>query len=347
MEIIGIDVHKKESQVCILKSTGKHIEERIPTTAERFQRLFGWREAAQILIESSTESEWVARVLERMGHQVVVADPNFAPMYATRSKKVKTDRRDARTLAEACKLGAYRPAHRVSDKQWRVRSLLTLRETAVRTRTKFISVVRALLRHEGYRVPSGSAEHFVERVESLKLPAPLQDQVMPFVSLCVPINERIAQMDQAIEKITEDDPQVARLQTVPGVGPVTAAAYQAALDADPKRFRSAHQVEAYLGLVPRELSSGEKQHRGSITKAGHSRLRHLLVQGAWNILRYPNASTQALGLWAEGIVRRRGRNVAAVALARRMAGILFAMLRDETAYQPLKIHPPKQLPSAA
>ncbi len=347
MEIIGIDVHKKESQVCILRGDGKYREYRVPTTVEEFRKTLGWREPAKILIESSTESEWVARALEGMGHEVIVADPNFAPMYATRNKKVKTDLRDARTLAEACKLGAYRPAHRVSDQQWEVRSLLTLRETAIRTRTRFISVVRALLRHQGYRVPSGSPEHFLERVQSLDLPAPLQDQVMLLVSLFTPINEKIAEMDRQVEKITENDPQVRRLRTVPGVGPVTAAAFQAALDADPARFRSAHQVQAYLGLVPRELSSGEKQHRGPITKTGHSRLRYLLVQGAWNIIRYPRPTTEALGLWAEGIARRRGRNIAAVALARRLAGILFALLRDQTTYRPTRIHMPKQLASAA
>lgn len=347
MTIIGIDLHKKESQFCVLTSDGKCLESRIPTTAENFQKLLRRHPSAKILMESSTESEWVARLLEGMGHEVIVADPNFAPMYATRSKKVKTDRRDARTLAEACRLGAYRPAHRVSDQQWSVRSLLTLRETAIRTRTRFISVVRSLLRHQGYRVPGGAPEHFLERVQSLDLPVPLRDQVMTLVSLFPVINEKIAEMDARVEKITEADPQVRRLRTVPGVGPVTAAAFQAALDADPKRFPTAHHVQAYLGLVPRELSSGEKQHRGSITKTGHSRLRYLLVQGAWNIIRNPRPTTEALGLWAEGIAERRGRNVAAVALARRLAGILFAMLRDQTAYHPLMIHKPKQLATAA
>jgi transposase len=348
MDTIGIDVHKKESQVCILRDDGKFLEPpRVPTTVEALRKLFGGRQPAKILMESSTESEWVARLLEEMGHEVVVADPNFAPMYATRNKKVKTDKRDARTLAEACRLGAYRPAHRVSDQQWVVRSLLTLRETVIRTRTKYISVVRSLLRHQGYRVPSGSPEHFLERVQRMGLPAPLLDQVMTVVSLFPAINEKVAEMDKQVEKITELDPQVRRLRTLPGVGPVTAAAYQAALDADPSRFRSAHQVQAYLGLVPRELSSGEKQYRGSITKAGNSRLRYLLVQGAWNILRYPRPDTEALAFWAAGIAMRRGRNVAAVALARRMAGILFAMLRDQTTYQPKRIHKPKPLASAA
>ena len=117
MEQIGTDVHKVESQICIVTEGGEIVERRIKTQRERFAAVFGGRPRAKILIEASTESEWVARCLEQLGHEVIVADPNFAAMYATRSRKVKTDLRDARTLAEACKLGAYRLAHRTSDKQ--------------------------------------------------------------------------------------------------------------------------------------------------------------------------------------------------------------------------------------
>lgn len=114
MEMIGVDLHKRESQLCIDRDDGSVEERRIVTSRERFTAVLGDRPRARILIEASTESEWVARHLEALGHEVIVADPNFAPMYATRSRKTKTDRRDARTLMEACRLGAYRQAHRVS-----------------------------------------------------------------------------------------------------------------------------------------------------------------------------------------------------------------------------------------
>ena len=109
MDHIGIDVHKMHSQICILSEDGELIERRVRTEPGRFAEELGPRSPARILIESATESEWVARCLETLGHEVIVADPNFAPMYAQRSRKVKTDRRDARALAEACVLGAYRP----------------------------------------------------------------------------------------------------------------------------------------------------------------------------------------------------------------------------------------------
>ena len=173
MEHIGMDVHKKESQLCILAEEGGLIERRIHTEPERFAAVLGDRPRARILIEASTDSEWVARCLEDLGHEVIVADPNFAPMYATRTRKVKTDRRDARALADACLLGAYRPAHRLSDPQRHVRGRLLVRDALVRTRTRYISLIRALLRQQGSRVPSGSAEAFLRRVLAMSLPGRL------------------------------------------------------------------------------------------------------------------------------------------------------------------------------
>jgi transposase len=114
MDTLGLDLHKRESQLCIIGSQGGITEKRIMTTRERFTAVLLGRARCRILLEASTESEWVARHLESQGHEVIVADPGFAPMYATRCKKVKTDKRDARTLAEACVLGAYRATHRVS-----------------------------------------------------------------------------------------------------------------------------------------------------------------------------------------------------------------------------------------
>src|SRR5438445_6270441 len=153
MNHIGIDVHKRESQIYILAESGEVIERRIRTEPERFAAVLGARPRARILIEASTDSEWVARCLEALGHEVIVADPNFAPMYATRTRKVKTDRRDARTLADANVLGAYRPAHRLSDAQRHVRGRLGGREALVRTRTRYISLLRPVLPQPGHRAP--------------------------------------------------------------------------------------------------------------------------------------------------------------------------------------------------
>jgi transposase len=343
MDHIGIDVHKVESQICILTESGEIIERRIRTQRERFAAVLGARPPAKILIESSTESEWVARCLEGLGHEVIVADPNFAAMYATRSRKVKTDRRDARTLAEACRLGAYRPAHRASDQQRRVRARLAVRETLVRTRARYISLVGALLRAEGIRVTSGAAEGFVRRVGQLAVDGQLKSEIAPLLATMLQLNKQVAWLDSRLEHLAKTDETVARLCSAPSVGPVTAAAFASTID-EPQRFSGAHQAEAYLGLVPSEMSSGERQRKGGITKAGNGRMRSLLVQVALSILRLRSPRTEVLRAWAERIAARRGKKIAVVALARRMAGILYAMMRDGKPYQPAG---PKLAPQAA
>src|SRR5882724_5621111 len=328
MEHIGIDVHKKESQICILAEGGELMERRIPTQPGRFAEELGARLHARILLESSTESEWVARCLEALGHHVVVADPNFAPMYATRTRKVKTDRRDARALAEACLLGAYRAAHRLSDAQRHVRARLTVRDTLVRTRTRYISLTRALLRQHGWRVPSGSAEGFPRRVMALPLPGRLRSEVAPLLAMMRHLQQQLAYSDERITAVTQTDERVRRLRSVPNIGPVTAAAFVAALD-DAHRFGRAHEVEAYVGLVPRELSSGETQRR----------VRWLLIQAAVSMRRLHDPRTAALREWAGRIAARRGKGIAVVALARRLAGVLFALLRDGTVYAQARREP--------
>ena len=151
---IGFDLGKVNSQLCIITAEGELIERRISTSRDSLTKLLGSRPPALILIEAATESEWVARHLESLGHELVVADPNFAPMYATRSRRVKTDKRDARTLAEASRLGAYRPAHRTSDQQRHIRAQLAVREALVRTRAKYIALSRAMQRRDGFLMPN-------------------------------------------------------------------------------------------------------------------------------------------------------------------------------------------------
>jgi transposase len=330
---IGIDLHKRESQICIQTEQGEIIESRIRTDRDRFAAVFGGRPRARILIEAMSESEWVARCLESLGHEVVVADPNFAAMYATRSRRVKTDRRDAMTLADACRLGAYRHAHRTSERQRQVRAELVVRESVVRTRTKFIALTGALLRREGLRIRSGNADHFLRRLDEVTMDDTLRERIRPLERALTLLLAEIRAADQRVAAIVRDDPVIQRLCTVPGVGPITATAFVATIDTI-DRFAGAHQLESYLGLVPTERSSGEKQRKGHITKAGNSRLRYLLVEGAWSILLSRKESTEDLRAWAQRIAMRRGMKTAIVALARRLAGILYAMWRDGTTFEP-------------
>ncbi len=332
MDTIGLDLHKRESQLCIIGSESEITEKRIVTTRERFTAVLGGRAPCRILLEASTESEWVARHLESLGHEVIVADPGFAPMYATRSKRVKTDKRDARTLAEACVLGAYRVTHRVSAEQRHVRNELAVRDSLVRTRTRYVALIKAAVRREGLRLSQGEAERTVSKVRAIELREEILQELAPILDLLSPLNREIESADKRIEQLGRNDPVVRRLMTAPGVGPVTALAFVAALD-EVTRFPRAHQVESYLGLVPSEYSSGERQHRGRITKRGNARMRSLLVEAGWRILRSRKPECAALKAWAMQIAARRGKRIAVVALARRLSGILYAMWRDGNEYR--------------
>src|SRR2546428_2509848 len=143
MEYVGIDVPKKQSQICPCTAAGEVLHQRLDTHRERCTAVFAERPKGRILLEASTERAWVAPCLEALGHEGIVADPNDAPMFAQRRRRVKTDRRDAEALAPACRLGASRPAHRTSAPQRPGRGGLAVRAALVRSRPRWISVVRA------------------------------------------------------------------------------------------------------------------------------------------------------------------------------------------------------------
>lgn len=344
MQHCGFDLAKTSSQLCLRTEDGQFVEHRLKTTREELTRFFAERPPTRILIEAATESEWVAQHLEGLGHEVIVAAPNFAPMYATLSKKIKTDKRAARALCDACERGTYHPAYRSTDAQRQVRAELIARETLVATRTKYISVIRSLLRREGLRVQSCGAQYFRTHVELLDLPAHLRSASAPLLEVLRVLGEQIGQADEQLAAVSKSAPRIKRLCLIPSVGPVTSITFVAILG-EASRFSSAKQVRAYLGLVPKEDSSRERQHQGHITKAGNSRVRSLLVEVARSMLSSKKREVQELKQWALRIAERRGKRVAVVALARKLAGILYALWRDGTEFDPARLRQP--VPEAA
>lgn len=343
MEYGAIDLHLRRSQFRIVEADGTVVTEgKCDTTRAAFTRVFGDRPRLRVLLESSTESEWVAQHLESLGHEVIVADPNYAPMYGSRSRKVKTDGRDTAALSEACRLGLYRRAHRVSVAQRARRQQLRIRRQVVQMRSRSISLLRALLRQEGWRLPSGPVETVTARLDRLALPSALTGILEPLRTVLLELNRVIAAADETVAAIARHDPIAHQLMTAPGVGPIVALTFQAVLD-DPARFDGdAGRVSAFLGLVPAEDSSGERRHKGHITKAGPTELRALLVQASWGIWRGRRAAGAALRTWAHALAARRGRRIAIVALARRLSRILFAMWRDRHDF---RAAPPAAVPA--
>jgi transposase len=160
-------------------------------------------------------------------------------------------------------------------------------------------------------------------------PSGLPAYVERLLTVIESLNEQIASADKELLQLAEQDPVCKRLMSVPGVGPVTSVRFVAALD-DVTRFPNAHSVQAFLGLTPGENSSSQRQQRTGITKAGPPQVRRALVQAAWNIRRL--CPTHPISRWAMLIEQRRGKAIATVAVARKLAGILFAMWRDNSTY---------------
>lgn len=283
----------------------------------------------RILLESSTESEWVAQYLEALGHEVVVADPNYAAMYGDRSRRVKTDKRDVAALATACRMGLYRAAHRVSAVRRAQRQTLRIRRQLVRMRSGVISLLRAVLRQEGQRLPTGAADTVVARLDALDVPSALAPIVAPLRTTLQQLTTQIATLTARVETAAHTQPVTRRLMTAPGVGPILATTYVATLDTVTRFGGDAGRVSAYVGLVPSEASSAERQRKGHITKTGPGELRALLVQASWTIWRSRRPEAAALRTWAQVLAARRGRRIAIVALARRLSRMLYAMWRDD------------------
>jgi transposase len=331
----AIDLHMRYSQIRIVNADGVVLrEQRVVTTRERLVAVFASQGPMRILLETGTESEWVAQALEAEGHEVIVADPNYAPMYGELTRRVKTDRRDAVALAEANRRGWYRRAHRTSPTQRGTKQVLRTRRLLVEMRTSAVNLVRALLRQEGYRLGAGTCESIPTRVERLAVPPSLRETLPPLCRQIATLTAEIRAVDRRLQDRTANDAIVARLRSVPGIGLIVATTFRAFVDQH-DRFAHGGQVSASIGLVPREDSSAERRHRGHITKAGPRELRSLLIQAAWVCWRHPHSTS--LRVWADRLAARRGKRIAVVALARRLSRILFAIWRDDTRFDAMKL----------
>jgi transposase len=244
---------------------------------------------------------------------------------------MKSDQLDARVLSETSCRVDLPSVHIPAVKTRRLQSLLGMREALVRSRTKLINVVKGYLRTIGERAP-GRGSHRIVTLIREKLPhaaIPME----PVLEAIAALSRSIASLEEKLQAMAASDELVQRLQTAPGVGVITALRYVATLDVA-TRFRNGAAVGSYLGLVPREHSSGLVRRKGSITKAGSAPMRCLLVQASWAALRSRRHRNDPLLQWAMAVAKRRGKKLAVVALARKLSGILFAMWRDGTMYDP-------------
>jgi transposase len=332
MNHVAIDLGGRESQVCVRTADGTIVEEhRHPT--RKLPDLLGLWTPSRVIVETSAEAFRIADAARACGHDVRVVSATLVKTLGVGSRSIKNDVKDARTLSEvSCRIDLP-SVHIPSLAARELRSKCGSRELLVELRTKGVNNVRGWLRTQMWRIRSGALVSFPDRVRAhaAALEVTLPSHVERQLAVITALNSEIREADREVLQIAKDHPVCRRLMTVPGVGPVTAVRYLAAIDRI-ERFTSGHHVQAYLGLTPGENSSSERQRRTAITKAGPTALRWTLVQAAWSAWRCrPN---DPMVRWAQNVADRRGRNIAIVALARKIAGILFALWRDDTTYRP-------------
>jgi len=246
--------------------------------------------------------------------------------------KRKNDKIDAQVIALAIESGRVAEAHVLSPQRRELRAQLSVRSALVQTRSQYVTTIRGLARADGIVLPSCKTEGFLPKLVVAKLSDALKDQIAPLTRVLEGLEQEIAKIDEELSKMAEEDPTICLCATASGVGLIVAATFVSVID-EAKRFRNAHAVAAYLGLVPSESTTGgpSKRRLGGITKQGNTHARTMLIQSAWAILRM-RQNQDPLRKWADHIAATRGKKIAVVALARKLAGVLWAMLRDGTPY---------------
>lgn len=329
MEHCAIDLGGRESQVCVRRPDGYLLYEgrwQTSSLPEYLRQL----PPSRVILETAAEAFRIADAAREAGHEVRVVPGTLVRTLGVGARKTKTDKRDARVLSEvSCRIDLP-SVHIPSAKSREWKTICGMHDALVNSRTKLINNLRGWMRGQGLRLKRGTAETFADRVRLLK---PLPEYVAAQVETLAELTQRIRVSTRRIETIACNDDTCRRLMTVPGIGPSVALRYAAAID-EVSRFESGEKVAAYLGLTPGESSSSEHQQRLSITKAGPSTVRWVLIQAAWVVqLRCRSAAARPLQLWAAEIARRRGPLVATVALARKLATICYGLWRDGTTYQ--------------
>jgi transposase len=328
MEHLAIDLGGKESQVCVRAAAGEILVERRVQTATLKKFLRG-RPPSRVIVETCTEAFGVADAALACGHEVRVVPAQLVRSLGVGARGVKSDRSDARTLSEvSCRIDL--PSVHIPSQESRDRkSMCLMREGLVECRTKLINSVRGWLRAEARRLRSGDTKTLPSRVrDAVKVRPPFVDRLLESID---ELTDQIEHADKELQELADADPTCKRLMTVPGVGPVTSTRFAATVD-EVGRFATAHQLESYLGLVPGEHSSGDHTRATSITKAGSPKMRWALTQACWVARRCARADPMVS--WSRDLEIRRGKKVAVIALARKMAGIMFAIWRDGTTYDP-------------
>jgi transposase len=333
MNHVAVDLGSRQSQLCVRSSEGD-IQQEARLANTELRAALAALPKSRVVLETSSEAFAVADWALEAGHEVNVVPSGLARNLGVGQRGVKTDKKDAQNLSMAsCRMETLPRVHVPSTEARELRRLLTSRAQLITARTGMVNSIRGWMRTQLLRPLKGTRpDNFPKRIRELALSRPegLPEHIERLLKVIETLNDQLKAADEELEMLTKGHPTCQRLRTVPGVGPVTSAVYSAVLD-DVKRFKTAHAVESYVGLTPGENSSGQTLQKLGITRAGSTRTRAALVQAAW--VAWRTRPHDPMVQWARGIAERRPIQVAIVALARKMAGILFAIWRDGTAYE--------------
>lgn len=332
MRSVGLDLGKKEVSFCEVRD-GKVIARRTARGMPDLDELLGPTSApATVAIEACREAWHVHDVLTANGHRVLIIDTTRVKRLGVGQHGRKTDRVDAEAIARAVEERRIPLAHVLSPHRRALREKLNVRRGLIETRASFITAIRGIVRARGEKLGASDTDYFRRNLAGAKLTDAARAAVAPLAATLDALDEQLSRVESELEELAATEPTLANLTTAPGTNLVVAAVFVSVID-DAKRFTNAHRVESYLGLVPREKTTGGSDNRklGAITKCGNPYVRAMLIQAAWCILRRRRAE-DPLAIWGRLVAARRGKCIAVVALARRLAGILWAMWRDGLPY---------------
>ena len=329
----GIDVSLEESSVCVVDGGGRIVEE--AKVASEPAALIGWFGAlghglSRIGLEAGPLSQWLYAALAEAGLAVELLETRHVHA-AFKVMPVKTDRKDARGIAQLMRLGWFRPVHCKSLAAQEVRALLGARKLVQSKRHDVEMSLRGILRGFGLKVGKTTGRSFDGRVRELVAgQATLTVVAEALLAVRGVLARELGGLDRRVRGLARTDARARLLMTAPGVGAIVALAYVAAID-DPARFRSSKMVGAHFGLTPKRYQSGETDVVGRISKIGDRGVRALLYEAAHVILTRPVRGS-ALKRWALAVAKRAGMRKAKVALARKLAVVLHRMLVDGTGF---------------
>src|ERR687883_1494518 len=330
----GIDVSLKDSSVCVVDAAGRIVREaKVASEPEALVAWFGELGLAvtRVGLEAGPLSQWLHAGLSEVGFEAVLLETRHVKA-ALSAMVVKTDRKDARGIAQLLRMGWYRPVHRKSPDAQEVRALLAGRKLLQAKLRDVELSLRGLLRGFGLKVGEVSKGRFAARVGELVAGHEMLEAVIgAMLQARDGLRAEFMRLHRRMLSIVRDDTVCRRLMTAPGVGALVAITFKAAVD-DPGRFRTAKAVGAHFGLTPERYQAGETDVTGGISKVGDATVRSAPYEAA-NAMLTRTSRVSALRRWALEVARRRGMKRAKVALARKLAGVLQRMWANGTDFR--------------